>query len=52
MIERGYEGYLAKDEASVYEQGPTRRWLKVKRGGTVEEDQWQRRIRMTLPATS
>jgi hypothetical protein len=30
VVERGYEGYVAKDEASVYEAGPTRRWLKVK----------------------
>jgi ATP-dependent DNA ligase len=30
VVERGYEGYVAKDEASVYESGPTRRWLKVK----------------------
>ena len=29
VIERGYEGYVAKDEASAYEGGPTRRWLKV-----------------------
>jgi bifunctional non-homologous end joining protein LigD len=30
VIERGYEGYVAKDEASAYEAGATRRWLKVK----------------------
>ena len=30
MIECGYEDYVAKDEASVYEGGATRRWLKVK----------------------
>jgi ATP-dependent DNA ligase len=30
VIERGYEGYVAKDEAGGYEGGPTRRWLKVK----------------------
>jgi bifunctional non-homologous end joining protein LigD len=45
VIERGYEGLVAKDEASLYEGGPTIRWLKVKqRGWTVEEDRWQRRI--------
>jgi hypothetical protein len=34
-----------KDEASVYEGGVTRRWLKVKqKGWTVEEDGWRRRI--------
>jgi ATP-dependent DNA ligase len=44
-FDRGYEGYVAKDEASVYEGGATRRWLKVKqKGWTVEEDRWQRRI--------
>jgi ATP-dependent DNA ligase len=43
--ERGYEGYVAKDESSLYEPGPTRRWLKVKqKGWTVEEDRWARRI--------
>jgi ATP-dependent DNA ligase len=45
VIERGYEGYVAKDERSVYEAGPTRCWLKVKqKGWTVEEDRWRRRI--------
>jgi len=39
VIERGYEGYVAKDEASPYEGGPTRRWLKVKgKDRTVAED--------------
>ena len=38
-------GLIAKDEASLYEAGATRRWLKVKQNGwTVEEDRWQRRI--------
>jgi bifunctional non-homologous end joining protein LigD len=45
VVERGYEGLVAKDEASVYEGGATRRWLKVKqKGWTVEEDRWRRRI--------
>jgi ATP-dependent DNA ligase len=45
VIERGYEGLVAKDEASAYEGGPTKRWLKVKqKGWTVEEDRWRRRI--------
>jgi len=45
VISRDCEGYVAKDEASLYEAGPTRRWLKVKqRGWTVAEDRWQRRI--------
>ena len=33
VIERGYEGYVAKDEASAYEGGTARRWLKVKQKG-------------------
>jgi ATP-dependent DNA ligase len=38
VVERGYEGYVAKDEAGVYEGGPTTQWLKVKvPGWTVEE---------------
>jgi bifunctional non-homologous end joining protein LigD len=50
VIERGYEGYVVKDEASMYEGGPTRRWLKVKqKGWTVEEDRWQRRISVAPP---
>jgi bifunctional non-homologous end joining protein LigD len=30
VLERGYEGYVAKDEASPYRGGVTRSWLKVK----------------------
>jgi ATP-dependent DNA ligase len=45
VVERGLEGYVAKDEASAYEGGATTRWLKVKqKGWTVAEDRWQRRI--------
>ena len=45
VIGRDHEGLVAKDDASLYEAGPTRRWLKVKqRDWTVEEDRWQRRI--------
>jgi ATP-dependent DNA ligase len=45
VIAHDYEGLVAKDEMSLYEAGPTRRWLKVKqKGWTVEEDRWQRRI--------
>jgi ATP-dependent DNA ligase len=45
VVERGYEGYVAKDERSAYEGGATRRWLKVKQSDwTIEEDRWQRRI--------
>jgi len=50
VIERGYEGYVAKDEASVYEGGATRRWLKTKqKGWTAEEDGWRRRISAPAP---
>ena len=45
VIAHGYKGLVAKDETSLYEAGPTRRWLKVKqKGWTVAEDRWQRRI--------
>jgi ATP-dependent DNA ligase len=33
VVQRGYEGYVAKNESSVYEGGATRRWLKVKQKG-------------------
>src|SRR5215470_6457918 len=45
VIAHDYEGLVAKEEASLYEAGPTRRWLKVKqRGWTDPEDRWRRRI--------
>jgi bifunctional non-homologous end joining protein LigD len=45
VVEHGYEGYVAKDDASIYDGGATRRWLKVKQPGwTSAEDGWQRRI--------
>ena len=45
VVERGYEGYVAKDEASAYTAGPTRRWLKVKvPGWTIGDARWTRRI--------
>ena len=28
VLQGGFEGYVAKDEASPYESGPMRRWLK------------------------
>jgi hypothetical protein len=43
VLERGYEGYVAKDEASAYADGKTKAWLKVKvPGWTDPEDRWQR----------
>jgi bifunctional non-homologous end joining protein LigD len=51
VVERRYEGYVAKDEASMHEGGPTKRWLKVKqRDCTVEGDGWRRRISVAPPA--
>jgi bifunctional non-homologous end joining protein LigD len=48
VVERGYEGYVAKDEASPYEGGTSRRWLKVKqKDWTVGDDRWTRRISVT-----
>jgi hypothetical protein len=45
VLEPGYEGYVAKDEASVYEGGATRRWLKVKqKDWTIGDERWTRRI--------
>ena len=45
VIAYDFEGLVAKEETSLYEAGPTRRWLKVKqKGWTDAEDRWQRRI--------
>jgi ATP-dependent DNA ligase len=45
VIAHDYEGLVAKDEASLYETGPTRRWLKDKqKDWTNEEDRCRRRI--------
>jgi len=45
VVARDYEGLVAKEEASLYEAGLTRRWLKVKqKSWTIDEDRWQRRI--------
>jgi hypothetical protein len=51
VIERGYEGYVARHAVSAYEAGPTTRWLQVKQKGcTVAEDRWQRRISIGVRA--
>ena len=45
VVGRRYEGYVAKEEASAYESGPTRRWLKVKqKDWTIGDERWPRRI--------
>src|SRR4029453_751614 len=41
VINRSYEGYVAKDEASAYEGGATKRWLKVKVPGWTDSDDRQ-----------
>jgi bifunctional non-homologous end joining protein LigD len=41
VIERGYEGLIAKDEASLYKNGRTLSWLKVRqRDYRVAERGW------------
>ena len=43
VLQGGFEGYVAKDEASPYVGGVTRSWLKVKvPGWTDPEDKWKR----------
>jgi bifunctional non-homologous end joining protein LigD len=50
VVKRGYEGYVAKDEPSAYQGGPTGSWLKVKeKDWTVEKYAWRRRIRVAPP---
>jgi bifunctional non-homologous end joining protein LigD len=47
VIAHDCEGLVAKEETSLYEPGPTRRWLKVKQKGCTDpdpDDRWQRRI--------
>jgi bifunctional non-homologous end joining protein LigD len=45
VLASGYEGLVAKDEASPYLGSRTRSWLRVKvPGWTVEGDGWSRRI--------
>jgi ATP-dependent DNA ligase len=38
VLERGYEGLVAKDEASHYVGGRTLKWLKVKQLKYREQD--------------
>ncbi len=43
VLKAGFEGYVAKDEASPYVAGVTRSWLKVKvPGWTDPKDRWKR----------
>ena len=45
VLERDYEGLVAKDEGSPYRGGITRSWLKVKvPGWTDADDRWKRRL--------
>jgi ATP-dependent DNA ligase len=42
VLERGYEGLVAKDPASVYVGGRTLAWLKVKQANyRVEARGWE-----------
>ena len=44
VLQAGYEGMVAKDEASPYKGGRTLSWLKVKqRDYRVEERGWDNR---------
>jgi hypothetical protein len=53
VLDRGYEGLVAKDDASPYRDDKTTAWLKVKvPGWTVEEDRWQRQISVSPSARS
>jgi bifunctional non-homologous end joining protein LigD len=47
VLERQYEGLVAKDEASPYVGGRTRAWLKVKQANTEGEHRWRRTQRDT-----
>jgi bifunctional non-homologous end joining protein LigD len=40
VVAHDYEGLVAKEEASLYEVGPTRRWLKVKQRGLEVVVKW------------
>ena len=45
VLQRGYEGLVAKDPASLYVAGPSLKWLKVKQPNwTDSEDRWRRRL--------
>jgi hypothetical protein len=39
VVERGFEGYVTKDQASVYEGGATKRSLTVKVPGWTRQRQ-------------
>ena len=41
VLDRRYEGLVAKDDASPYIGGATRSWLKVKRPGWAEGRAWR-----------
>src|SRR5262249_17761319 len=53
VIAHDFEGLVAKDEASLYEAGRTRGWLKVKqKGWTDAEDRWQSGARAAITCES
>jgi hypothetical protein len=44
VVERGFEGSVAKDDGARTRAGATRRWLKVnQKDWTVKEDGWRQR---------
>jgi len=52
VVERGYEGYVANDETSVYEGGATRQWVKMtQKNWTIGDERWTRRISVARSAS-
>jgi bifunctional non-homologous end joining protein LigD len=49
VLASGYEGYVAKDDASQYRPGPTRSWLKVKMPGWTDPEDKFKRVRLDTP---
>ena len=49
VLERGYGGLVAKDEASPYRGGKTTAWLKVKVPGWTAPEDWWRRVHLEAP---
>jgi bifunctional non-homologous end joining protein LigD len=46
VLERGYEGLVAKDATSIYTGGATRAWLKVKVPGWTDPEDRFKRVRL------
>ena len=52
VLGHGFEGYVAKDEASPYVGGVTRSWLKVKVPGWTDPEDKCKRVRFSNPLTN